>query len=204
MVLYIDALFKRGRNCPSMCASAFGVKDMTSDTEGARDIPPHLLVPSAILVATGDGDARLFDCEETDKLLADFGEYMETAPLTGFETCIGWYMDQFVIPAICASSMATGTRSVTRWMRRLDDKWSKTQALSLERAFFQGWYPESRKEFADGRTGLTLKDALATCGLPPLGELGDDDMPGAASILLPRIAGINLLYNRYLKVSTRP
>ena len=201
MFLYIDALFKPRSGCPLASEEAGGV--LTTDSPGIRCVPPFMLEPSAIMVVvSSSGNLSVFDNEDLETRLADLGEYMESFPFTGFEECVGWYLDQIVIPVICANSMMCGVKSVTRWMRRLNDKWTKTMGFSLERAFWQGWYPTPRDECNDGRMDLTLDMAMKMSGL----EIEDIDGSGIKpehAVLLSRIAALNKLYDRYQKVATK-
>lgn len=201
MFLYIDALFRQKSGSPLDSSESGGF--LTTDTPGIRCVPPFTLEPSAIMVVvSSSGNLSVFDNSDVESLLAEFGDYMESYPFTGFEECVGWYLDQIVIPVICANSMIHGVRSVTRWMRRLNDKWAKTMGFSLERAFWQGWYPTPRDECNDGRMDLTLDMAMKMSGIPNE-EISDEGIKPEHAILLSRIAALNKLYDRYQKVATK-
>ena len=196
MFVYIDATFKMVGN-----TNYIGV--ITSDTPGIRNIPPYNLIPNTVMTATSTGDVMVFDDKDTLVLLTKLGEYMEVGPLQGNEACVGWCLDQVVIPSLCANSMTQGVKSVTRWLRRLDAKWSKTMGWSLERAFIQGWYPSDRDAL---NNQLTLEDALKMCSLPSLNEIAsaesDSNMTEDQKVLMSRILAMNKLYDRYHKIST--
>lgn len=204
MFLYIDALFKVKDSCPQ--SSAFeGWGLLNADTNGIRNIPPYMLDPTAVMVVNSNGGLEVFDNPEPAILLADLGEYLEAAPLTGNEACVGWYLDQVVIPVLCAGSMTHGVKSVIRWMRRLDDKWAKTMGFSVERAFVQGWYPSSKEV---DNSDLTLDLALNLSGMPSLSDLAEEQQKDEVLkpehvMLMTRILAINKLYTRYQFVTSR-
>ena len=210
MFVYMDALFRANcSGCPLDPAHGFGGL-FTTDTPGIRNIPPYLLSPVMVMVAGSDGTARVFripaegaDVRDERALLRDLTAYLTTAPLTGNEACVGWYLDQVVLPVIGAAAMRLGVPTVPRWMRRLDDKWSKTMGFSLERAFFQGWYPSNRGEVKDSLYDLTLADAVKMCGMTPAPEA---NVPTAAEeqqkeLLMRRIVDIGNLYAMYASVT---
>lgn len=199
MVLFIDALFRVKDPPAELAGESFLSVD---DAKAIRDVPPFRMEPTLVMVVTADGDIHQFTGDGDPKdLLSGLNAYLTSAPLSGLETCVGWHLDQTVIPALCASAVVHGVK-FRRWMRRLDDKWSKTQALSMERALWQGWYSHSK--FLGDDTWLTLDDALRMCGLTSLEDLRNDkdvkDMPPETARLLARVAGIAQLYQRYQEV----
>ena len=211
MFVYMDALFRaNGSDCP--LNPVYGVGGLfTTDTPGIRNIPPYLLSPAMVMVAGSDGTARVFripfeNADERDEraLLRDLVSYLTTGNLTGNEACVGWYLDQVVYPVLCCAAMRLGVPTLPRWMRRLDDKWSKTMGFSLERAFFQGWYPSNRGEVKDTLYDLTLTDAVKMCGMTPAPETDasvDSVEEQQKELLIRRMVDIGNLYSRYVSAS---
>jgi hypothetical protein len=200
MFVYIDAVFKPNEFCTSVLR--LNTKEpqlVTTDTIGVHDTAPYMLDVAAIMTATSAGVIQMFEGNDPKKMLSDFGQYIEQGPFTFDTQYVGWFMDQIVIPVICANSFRRGVPSVTKWMRRLDDKWSKTMALSLERGFLQGWYPMDKNVRADEY--LTLGNAMNLCGM----VFGGEDHSGskAREILSPRIYGINKLHFLYNESTIR-
>lgn len=201
MFFYIDALFRPKSGCPLASKEAGGL--LTTDSPGIRCVPPFMLEPAVVMtVVSSSGNLSVFEGEDTETLLANLGDYMESFPFTGYEECVGWYLDQILVPVICANSMMCGTRSVTKWMRRLNEKWTKPAGLSLERAFWQGWYPTPRDMCDDGRMDLTLDMALKISGLENE-TINDESIKPEHALLVSRLAAINKLYVRYNKVSIK-
>jgi len=200
MFLYIDALF----NLKGPINTKLNYTDaVTTDTSGVRNIPPYMLIPKTVMITTSVGEIRIFDSEDPKSLLHELGDYIENDDdVKKYGVClIGWYLDQVLIPAICANSMVYGVKTLPEYLRKLNDKWSKPAGYSLERAFLQGWYPEDRNAQYDQ---LTMHDALEMCGMPSLKEneasIVDNTMPEGHKILAARILALNNLFHRYCDI----
>lgn len=194
--VYMDAMF---RSAGGLTPPATNVV-ISADSPGARNIPAFMLDPEVVLVATSDGEVEVFNDKEPTSLISGLSAYFETAPLTGNEPVVGWYLDQFVIPALCSSAFRHGICAFPKWMRKLDDKWSKTNGLSLERAFLQGWYPSKHDEETDSRANLSLDDGLKLAGLSSLHEIEaklGEGLPQEAKELMARVSALSNLYARY-------
>lgn len=202
MLVYVDALF-RSTDGLFFAASA--------DCTGIRDVPPFRLEPQVLMTITSDGEARIFDGEDDHDYLDRFCRYIDGVPtssndlepnLRGDEPCVGWYIDQVLVPSVCATAFRRGIKGPTRWMRKLNDKWTKPVGFSLERAFLQGWYPEG-----DNATrSLCLDDALAACGCNTLDEIAGEPEPNEKkthTVLMSRLSAMSILLDRYNNVSLR-
>lgn len=200
--LYMDVMFRPADGCGTRIPSIRNGK-FTSDDEGVKNIPSFLLDPEAVLVATSDGDVEVFDDKEPTALLSGLSAYFETAPMTGNEPIVGWNLDQVVIPALCSSAFRHGICAFPKWMRKLDDKWSKTNGFSIERAFLQGWYPASHDDATTKMANITLNEAVKLAGLKKLEdvevELGDG-LPPIAKELMARVSALSSLYARYQEI----
>ena len=75
---------------------------------------------------------------------------------------VGWYIDQYVWPAVISEAVCAGIGSFPKELYRgMTDKWTKPLSASMERAFLQGWYPpQSGVGFH-----LCLQNAMELCGL---------------------------------------
>lgn len=202
MYVYVDALFDVG-------GMFLGVN---ADHESIKNAPPFMVEPTVIMAVTSEGDARVFDKSVTPYYLEEFCRYIDGVPSTendtasslrGDESCVGWYIDQVVVPSICATSFRNGTKGPQRLMRKLNDKWTKPVCHSLERAFFQGWYPEARE---DAKTAITLDEALSLCGFKSLVEIAGKPEKGEKPEhveLMARISAMSMLLDRYSSVALR-
>lgn len=205
MFIYLDALFRaNGSACPLNPDTGVGGL-FTSDTTGIRDVPPYLLEPEVVMVATSDGGAQVFRSDDAHELLGGLFKYLTEAPLTGNEGIVGWYLDQVVFPVIGSSAVRNGVvvpPALSRLMRRLDDKWSKTMGFSLERMLLQGWYASNRNNAAD--YDLTLKDALWLCDMKHANSPEDQNLTEEErqnEVLMRRLMDISCLYARYAMVA---
>lgn len=205
MFIYLDALFRaNGSDCPLNPNQGVGGL-FTSDTLGIRDVPPYLLDPAVIMVATSDGGAQVFRSNDVFELLSGLFCYLTEAPMTGNEGIVGWYLDQVVFPVMVSAAVRHGVvvpQPLARLARRLDDKWSKTMGFSLERALLQGWYPSNRNNVAN--YDLTLKDAVKMCGVVRGGSPENPNMTleeRQSELLMQRIMDISNLYARYARVT---
>lgn len=191
MYTYIDAILKPRHNCP-LAEQAGGF--ITTDTKGVKTIPAFLFSPAMVMCATST-DIKVFDNEAPELLLADLGEWLESRRGS---VLVGWYLDQVIMPMICASSMVDNVKVAPHLMRKLDDKWSKPAGVSMERAFYQGWYSNVKSE--DDTMDLTLDRALSLTGFANLADLGENlgtDIPEPQKVLGARLAAISQLHTRY-------
>ena len=203
MYLYIDALFNvRNTNNPSVVDKmADGLS--TTDEEKVKNSPPFMTGPKAIMIALSTGGVYVFEGDDTSKLLTDMHNFVDTLPLAGNECFVGWNLDRVIFPSIAANSMITGAKSIPRIMRKLDDKWSKTNGVSLERAFWQGWYRQSSSD--EHQQDLTLDIALDITGMESVAEIRkkmDTNTSATTGILMARLSAISKLHTRYHNLIT--
>jgi len=195
MLLFIDVIFdvrdKDKYNYTGL---------ITTDTPGVRNVPPYALIPKVIMVVNSTGKTTVFDDMNPKDLLRGLGDYMEndTDVKKYGVSLVGWYLDQMVIPVLCANSMIYGVKAMPEFLRKLNDKWSKTMGCSLERAFLQGWYPDDRDS---PRDQLTLSDAQKMCGMSSfeeeLNSMNIGQVPYNHQVLAARILALNNLFHRY-------
>lgn len=202
MYVYIDALFKPREGCPlPPHMKEEGL--LTTDSLTIRDIPPFLLAPERVILASGDGNVEVFDDPETEILLGNLGERLENPSST--ETLVGWYTDQVLYPVLAANAMLEGVRVTSGIMRKLDDKWSKPFGFSVERAFYQGWYPERKDLPFMDYTSMTLDKALRMTKLPSISEVAQglgDGLMEETKLLVARVSSISQLFTRYQHILT--
>ncbi len=170
MNVYIDAMFSIRDE------KTKGVR-LFSDNMMVMDTAPFNLRPECALLSVGDGKSAgefFVSAEDGGNVAERTGVVIgELEKEYGSVTLVGWYLDQVVIPALCADAVIAGKPLHPWLMRKLDDKWSKPAGVSLDRAFYQGWYPFSR-EFSyinDKPKPLTVEGAYELCGLGKFKDL---------------------------------
>lgn len=202
MLLYIDALFwlRRFDNFPASSKGAG--KFLTADEVRLENFPPYLTVPAVIDCVTADGDLHEFRNDNTADLLKNFGQYIYSV-FDGKMEYVGWYLDQIIIPSICANATICNVKIDPYLFRGLGDKWAKTAGYSVERAFMQGWYSQAKNDLHP-ENELTLNDIVTLSGMQTLsaieGKLGDLDVD--TRTLMARISAISSLYTRYSDIKS--
>lgn len=184
---------------------------LDSDDPIVRNMPPYLLIPKAFCLVYSDDKGQVFptyyatNSSETAEVMKRFDAALTAVanvPGIGSYELVGWNLDRVVLSALCANAAMYNVRLPQRFFRQTGDKWAKTNAHSVDRIFWQGWFSVDKESESKDAMNLTLTDAARLCNMdtPEVvaqamndGGNGDPNELRLAS----RLAVVSNLFTRY-------